>query len=310
MLFPIFLQRRYLGRYLVRDILMNLYATDPYTHLKTELINRSGESSQQEIRQLLSGEELGKRKRRRIDATYSLPQTSRRLFIRDRISNISFLVDTGSDVSLIPANTYQKRNSSQQTLFAANSSTINVYGQKTLSLNFNLRRDFLWTFLIADVSIPILGADFLHYFELVPNLRNKCLRDTKTKLQTVGHLKHADLHSVKISISKDTIYHKLLKDFPSITKLPNPNQPIKHTTVHHIVTKGPPVAAKPRRLAPDRLKIAKSEFQNMMHLGHLRPSKSNYVSPLHMVPKKGTLDWRRNKDGCLPSDYGITYLII
>ncbi|GBN05290.1 Transposon Ty3-G Gag-Pol polyprotein [Araneus ventricosus] len=30
----------------------------------------------------------------------------------------------------------------------------------------------------------------------------------------------------------------------------------------------------------------------MMHLGHLRPSKSNYASPLHMVPKKGTLDWR------------------
>ncbi|GBN16646.1 Transposon Ty3-G Gag-Pol polyprotein [Araneus ventricosus] len=233
-----------------------------------------------------------KRKRRRIDATCSLPQTSRRLFIRDRISNISFLVDTGSDVSLIPANTYQKRNSSQQTLFAANSSTINVYGQKTLSLNFNLRRDFLWTFLIADVSIPILGADFLHYFELVPDLRNKCLRDTKTKLQSVGHLKYADLHSVQISISEDTIYHKLLKEFPSITKMPNPNQPVKHTTVHHIVTKGPPVVAKPRRLAPDRLKIAKSEFQNMMHLGHLRPSKSNYVSPLHMVPKKGTLDWR------------------
>ncbi|GBO25985.1 hypothetical protein AVEN_213061-1 [Araneus ventricosus] len=202
-------------------------------------------------------------------------------------TNISFLVDTGSGVSLIPANTYQKRNSLQQTLFAANSSTINVYGQKTLSLNFNLRRDFLWTFQIADVSIPILGADFLHYFELVPDLRNKCLRDTKTKLQSVGHLKYADLHSVQISISKDTIYHKLLKEFPSITKLPNPNQPVKHTTVHHIVTKGPSVVAKYRRLDPDRLKIAKSEFRNMMHLGHLRPSKSNYSSPLHLVPKKG-----------------------
>ncbi|GBN24085.1 hypothetical protein AVEN_15285-1 [Araneus ventricosus] len=47
---------------LVRDILKNPDATDPYTHLKTELINRSGESSQQEIRQLLSGEELGTRK--------------------------------------------------------------------------------------------------------------------------------------------------------------------------------------------------------------------------------------------------------
>ncbi|GFV08872.1 hypothetical protein TNCV_3821151 [Trichonephila clavipes] len=30
----------------------------------------------------------------------------------------------------------------------------------------------------------------------------------------------------------------------------------------------------------------------MMQLGHLRPSSSNYASPLHMVSKKGTFDWR------------------
>ncbi|GBM99440.1 hypothetical protein AVEN_172016-1 [Araneus ventricosus] len=129
--------------------------------------------------------------------------------------------------------------------------------------------------MIADVSTPILGANFLHYFELVPDIRKKCLRDTKTKLQLAGHLKYANLHSIQISISRDTIFHKLLKEFPSVTKLPNPNQSVQHT-VHHIVTKGPPVVAKPRRLAPDRLKIAKSEFQNMMNLGHLRPSKSNF----------------------------------
>ncbi|GFU99687.1 transposon Ty3-I Gag-Pol polyprotein [Trichonephila clavipes] len=136
---------------------------------------------------------------------------------------------------------------------------------------------------------PILGADFLHYFELAADLRNKCLRDTKTKLQSVGHLKHVYLHSVQISISTDTIYYKLLKEFPSITKLPNPNQPVKHNTVHYIITKCPPAVAKSRRLAPDRLKIAKTKFQNMMHLGHLRLSKSNYASPLHMVPKKAEL---------------------
>ncbi|GFW19613.1 transposon Ty3-G Gag-Pol polyprotein [Trichonephila clavipes] len=129
----------------------------------------------------------GKRSQQRIMPTYSLPKESRRMFIRDRTTNISFLIDPGSDVSLIPANVYQKRNASQQTLFATKSSAINVYGQKTLTLNSNLRRDFMWTFLIADVSSPILGADFLHYFELVPDLRNKCLRDTKTKLQSVSH---------------------------------------------------------------------------------------------------------------------------
>ncbi|GBN13277.1 Retrovirus-related Pol polyprotein from transposon 17.6 [Araneus ventricosus] len=30
----------------------------------------------------------------------------------------------------------------------------------------------------------------------------------------------------------------------------------------------------------------------MLDLGHVRPSSSNYASPLHMVPKKGSLDWR------------------
>ncbi|GBO41869.1 Transposon Ty3-G Gag-Pol polyprotein [Araneus ventricosus] len=62
--------------------------------------------------------------------------------------------------------------------------------------------------------------------------------------------------------------------------------------MHHIQTKGAPVFAKARRLAPDRLKIAKMEFQQMLDLGHVRPSSSNYASPLHMVPKKGSLDWR------------------
>ncbi|GFX61683.1 retrovirus-related Pol polyprotein from transposon gypsy [Trichonephila clavipes] len=381
---------------LVRDILIKPDATDPYGNLKTELINRSGESSTQEIRQLLSGEELGSRRpsellrnmtrcaetfnvpeklmlelflqrlpsrvqsilaavsdltlakaaeisdrifevtptpvetyaisgasatttedrlfreieklnkridslsfsrsrspyreryQQRVEATYSLPQESRRLFIRDRISNVSFLVDTGSDVSLLPALEYHKRHPPQLSLFAANSSTINVYGQKTLSLDLNVRREFIWTFLLASVKTPILGADFLHYFELVPDLHHKCLRDLKTKLQTTGHIKQAALHSVKTISSHETLYHDLLKSYPSITRLPDPTQPIKHNTVHFIKTNGPPVVAKPRRLAPDRLAIAKSEFQQMMQLGHLRPSSSNYASPLHMVPKKGS----------------------
>ncbi|XP_055932083.1 uncharacterized protein LOC129962361 [Argiope bruennichi] len=82
------------------------------------------------------------------------------------------------------------------------------------------------------------------------------------------------------------------KKYPAVTKLPDPNQPVKQNTVHYINTKGPPVSAKPRKLAPDRLKIAKAEFQRMIHLGHMRPSISSYSSPLHMVSKKGSIEWR------------------
>ncbi|GFU17892.1 retrovirus-related Pol polyprotein from transposon gypsy [Trichonephila clavipes] len=47
---------------LVCDILMHPDATDPYTQIKNQLINRSGESFQQEARKLFSEEELGSRK--------------------------------------------------------------------------------------------------------------------------------------------------------------------------------------------------------------------------------------------------------
>ena len=49
--------------------------------------------------------------------------------------------------------------------------------------------------------------------------------------------------------------------------------------------------ARPRRLSSDKLHIAKAEFNHMHDLGIIRPSKSPWSSPLHMVPKKNG-DWR------------------
>lgn len=65
----------------------------------------------------------------------------------------------------------------------------------------------------------------------------------------------------------------------------------KHETTHSITTKGPPVAARTRRLAPETLKMAKLEFEFMMQQGLCRPFKSSWASPLHLVPKKNG-DWR------------------
>ncbi|GFQ88294.1 transposon Tf2-9 polyprotein [Trichonephila clavata] len=46
----------------VRDLIITPDETDPYGAIKAKLIQRTGESSQQEIRKLLTGEELGDRK--------------------------------------------------------------------------------------------------------------------------------------------------------------------------------------------------------------------------------------------------------
>ncbi|GFU65144.1 transposon Tf2-9 polyprotein [Trichonephila clavipes] len=206
-------------------------------------------------------------------ATTALPRNSRRLFIRDRRTNVTFLIDNVSDVSIIPATKTQMQNNSQMTLSAANTSPIHVYTTQTLSLDLGLRRIFQWTFLVGNVSTPIIGADFLYNFRLVPDISN------------------SRIHSIK-TVSGDSVYHELLRKFPDITKPPRPYQEIKHSVVHYIETNSRPVTAKARRLAPDRLRIAKAEFENMITLGHMRPSKSNYASPLHMVPKKDSTEWR------------------
>eukprot|EP00794_Sanderia_malayensis_P020726 gene20726-biopygen17108 len=87
-------------------------------------------------------------------------------------------------------------------------------------------------------------------------------------------------------------YKELLTKFNSITRPNYDESAVKHNVTHHIETKGPPVFSRPRRLAPDRLAIAKREFDHMLQLGIIRPSNSSWSSPLHMVPKPTPGDWR------------------
>ncbi|GFV87363.1 hypothetical protein TNCV_4033351 [Trichonephila clavipes] len=58
-------------------------------------------------------------------------------------------------------------------LFAANNPKIPAYGMVRKELNLGLRRPFIWTFIIADVSSPIIGADFLRHFNLLIDLKKK-----------------------------------------------------------------------------------------------------------------------------------------
>ena len=83
----------------------------------------------------------------------------------------------------------------------------------------------------------------------------------------------------------------MLQEYKDITQL-NVNKTKKSTNVtHHIETFGPPVFAKARRLSPDKLDAARSEFEYLMKIGVCKPSKSNWSSPLHMV-KKADGSWR------------------
>ncbi|KAL7298877.1 hypothetical protein TKK_0007985 [Trichogramma kaykai] len=60
---------------------------------------------------------------------------------------------------------------------------------------------------------------------------------------------------------------------------------------HYIETEGKPLAQKARRLPPHKLLAAREEFSRLEKAGQIKPSKSPWASPIHMVSKKdGT--WR------------------
>ncbi|GFY23811.1 retrovirus-related Pol polyprotein from transposon opus [Trichonephila clavipes] len=133
------------------------------------------------------------------------------LFLLDRKSGQKFLIDSGSEICVIPPSpTMNKSPQSNFSLFAANNTKIPAYD--------------------ANISFKNILSEY-------PDLSNPSL------------------------ISKSA----------------------SHGTVHHIITTGPPVTARPRRLHPKLYDAVKVEFEFLLAQGIIRPSKSPWSS-LHVCP--------------------------
>ncbi|GFU25265.1 retrovirus-related Pol polyprotein from transposon 297 [Trichonephila clavipes] len=133
-------------------------------------------------------------------------------------------------------------------LFAFNNTKIPAYGMVRKELNLGLRRPFIWTFIIADVSSPIIALTIL---------------------------------TVDANIS----FKNILSEYPDLSNPSLISKSASHGTVHHIITTGPLVTARPRRLHPKLYDAVKVEFEFLLAQGIIRPSKSPWSSPLHVVPK-------------------------
>ena len=152
---------------------------------------------------------------------------SRLFYVADKVTGIRFLVDTGSEVSVIPPSSSDRRHPSDKfALTAVNNTSIATYGKRSLTLNLGLRRSFPWIFIVAEVQQPIIGADFLRNFGLIVNMRQHQLSDTTTNLYIQG-ISTSDPSPSPSILPKQTDdpYLKLLSEFTGPTRCSIPCQP-------------------------------------------------------------------------------------
>ena len=96
------------------------------------------------------------------------------LFLKDILSDREFLVDSGASVSVFPGP--KSTSSDGVRLLTADGSPMICSGTKIIPLRFSCgsgSKVYTWTFQLAPVSVPLLGANFLEHFNLLVDIKGR-----------------------------------------------------------------------------------------------------------------------------------------
>jgi hypothetical protein len=197
-------------------------------------------------------------------APAAVGQPSRLLYLIDAASGRRFLVDSGAAFSVLPF-----RSASSPTglpLRGTDGEKIDCWGTCRRAVHAGGRR-FNMLFSKAALAFPILGADFLHQFDLILRVRKQLLYSAggwsvsltpfvpaTTSFSVVipvglfSQESAADTVPPTASLCAGLTVDRLARDFPSVFSSTTVLPEARHGIEHQILTTGRPVTARYRCL--------------------------------------------------------------
>ena len=191
-------------------------------------------------------------------------------YMHDDCSGLDFLVDTGASVSLFPHQSGGRRRGPR--LKQADGSALPCWGRRHITPCFG-GREFPFTFLLAAVDCPILGIEFLAKFKWLVDVPGRQVLDavTRTPIFLVPAGERADTESLA-RVEAPAPIQRLLDEFKEVVGATFSDLKPQQGVQHHIVTTGPPVHAKYRRLDSAKLAAARRGSQQYRGKKNMTPT--------------------------------------
>ena len=215
-----------------------------------------------------------------------------RPFVTDKAGNC-WLVDSGSQITLVPRTGGEAEDSTLK-LTTVSGAKLAAYGSKAMDIQFGRKR-YRVEVVVADVSRPILGTDFLKQYRMSVSYYDHALVDRVNGSNVPFTLKDAQglqwKAVAKVEVTKDELtgnprFVAVARQYPGMLTHDFKAEEVKHGVVHYIDTgKEPPYRTKPRPLAGPKAVEVKKAWMDLLSKGIIERCNSNWSSGLHLVWK-------------------------